>query len=62
MTSTVVERLICAAENIIYAATSLQPDQFNPESYEVPADDINELTEAYNESLLMEGIPDDYTI
>jgi hypothetical protein len=58
----IIKRILGAVENIVYSATSLQPDQFNPESYEVPADDIDDLTEAYSELLLMEEIPDDYII
>lgn len=60
--SEIIERILSAVENIVYSATSLQPDQFNPDSYEVPADDIDELTEAYNELILTEDIPDDYII
>lgn len=57
-----LERIAKAAEDVVYGALSLQPNQFNPESYEVSADEIDELTLALSDLAEMEAYEDDYVI
>ena len=58
----IIDRILKIAEDVTYYATSLQPYQFNPESYEVSAEYIDDLTNALNELTFLEEIPDDYVI
>lgn len=44
-----LERIADIAEKIVYDAISLQPDQFNPETYEVSAEYIDALVFALRE-------------
>lgn len=57
-----LEQIAKIAEDVVYEAFSLQPDQFNPDSYEVTADLIDKLTVAVSNLSEMEMFEDDYII
>lgn len=45
----ILEKIANIAEKIIYECQSLQPDQFNPETYKVPSEHIDALVFALRE-------------
>jgi hypothetical protein len=54
-----LEHIAGIAETILRNATSLQPDQFNPETYEVDAYEINQLVQAMEVLTSIESIETD---